>query len=271
VDLAMLVSRQTTKIDSITITSKTDSKIVFNLTPKQFKMPYYTEPNTITEDMLTQLINNDVEKNIETITTAIMNRYKKLEALGNDGEEDEVLDIMYADRKTIQETPKTVPTWNELGDVDQKKWIMKLIDAGLFKPRHGQGFHWLGQGYRNQDLWFWDKEKGIIPPCTDYDDYGGVPDHFLVGNGVDQFAPNHWENVVDHNSYVFLAPELLKEIQNTAKSVVTTHKYRENPYKVWHTSVMIKGRAYAVEIEMDDINDIDNVFIFDGGKLYKDD
>ena len=227
----------------------------------------YSTPNTITKEMLMQLVTDDHDKNIQIITKAIMDRYTKLEALGNDGDEDEILDIMYADRERIKDMPKTVPNWDEVQD--EKIWVQKVIDAGIFKPKHGDGFHWLGDGYRNEGLWFWDKKKGVIPPCTDYDDYGSVPDHFLVGNGEDQFKPGHWKDIVDHNSYVFLAPELMKDIKNTAKSVIKTSKYSERPYKVWHTSVLIKGSVYAVQIDMDEIDETDNVFTLEEGLLYK--
>jgi hypothetical protein len=68
---------------------------------------------------------------------------------------------------------------------------------------------------------------------------------------------------------VFLAPELVEEIKKTAKSVTKIHKYTNKPYKIWHTSVIIKDNAYAVQINSDDINEIDNVFAFDEGLLYK--
>lgn len=227
-------------------------------------MPFYSN-NTITEDMLKRLVSADVEKKIDTITNAIMDRYKKLDALGIDGGDDEVMDTMYEDRNTIKNLPMTVPVWHSLGYKEQKKWITKLIDAGLFKPAHGDGFHWLGQGYRNEHLWFWDKKKGVIPPCSKYDDYGSVPDHFLVGNGDDQFLPDKWQNIVDHNSYVFLAPELVTEIKTTAKKVMNS-EYRE----IWHTSIVIQGVVYAVHIQMKEINNITNVFSYENGKLYKD-
>lgn len=232
-------------------------------------MSQYTEPNTITKEMLMQLVTDDTAKNVDKISSAIMSRYKILESLGNDGDEDKILDIMYADREKMKMMPKTIPNWDDVEDHEQKVWIRKVIDAGLFKPKHGDGFHWLGKDYRNEGLWFWDKNRGVIPPCTEYDDYGGVPDHFLVGNGEDQFKPGHWKNIVDHNTIVFLAPDLMKEIKDTAKSVMTTSTYSEKPYKVWHTSVMIKKSAYAVQINMDDIDKINNVFTLEEGLLFK--
>jgi hypothetical protein len=225
-------------------------------------------PITVTKEMLMRLVTDNKANNIERITKAIMDRYTKLESLGNNGDEDEILDIMYADREKIDTTPETVPDWDEVEGEEQKKWIQKVIDAGLFKPKHGDGFHWLGDGYRNEGLWFWHKEKGIIPPCTEYDDYGSVPPCFLVGNGEDQFHPGHWTNVVDHNSYVFLAPELVDHIKSTAKPVTKVHKYTDNTYTVWNTSVSIKKRGkeiaeIPVQIFMEDISKMDNIFSFE--------
>jgi len=231
-------------------------------------MSYYQ--NTITEDMLKQVVAGEVNTNIEKIRNAIMKRYNDY-SREDEETEDEEIDSMYADMEKMEKTKNSMPNWHDMEEEPalQKKWMMKVINAGLFKPKHGDGFHWLGDGYRNQNLWFWDKDKGIIPPYTEIDDYGGVPPRFLVGNGEDQFLPNNWENIVDHNSFVFLAPELVEEIKSTAKSVTKIHKYTNKPYTIWHTSIMIKENAYAVQICMDDISKIDNVFEYQDGKLVK--
>ena len=235
-------------------------------------MPYY-EPNTITEDMLKQIVAVENDARIKKLTDKLEKMYADTDDDYDEDKEYPEFEKMRDDIDSLKKilAEQKMPNWHDMEEDDtlQKKWMMKVINAGLFKPKHGDGFHWLGQGYRNQDLWFWDKEKGIIPPCTEYDDYGSVPKHFLVGNDEDQFKPGHWKNIVDHNSYVFLAPELMKDIKDTAKSVITTNTYREKPYKIWHTSVMIKKSAYAVQINMDDINEIDNVFTFEEGLLYK--
>jgi hypothetical protein len=235
-------------------------------------MPYY-EPNTITEDMLKQIVAVENDARIKKLTDKLEKMYADTDDDYDEDKEYPEFEKMRDDIDSLKKilAEQKMPNWHDMEEDDtlQKKWMMKVINAGLFKPKHGDGFHWLGQGYRNQDLWFWDKEKGIIPPCTEYDDYGSVPKHFLVGNDEDQFLPNKWKNIVDHNSYVFLAPELMKDIKDTAKSVMTTSTYREKPYKIWHTSVMIKKSAYAVQINMDDINEIDNVFTFEEGLLYK--
>jgi hypothetical protein len=235
-------------------------------------MPYY-EPNTITEDMLKQIVAGENDVRIKKLEDKLEKMYADTDHEYDEDKEYPEFHKLRADIESLKKilAEQKMPDWHDMEEdaTLQKKWMKKVINAGLFKPKHGDGFHWLGQGYRNQDLWFWDKEKGIIPPCTEYDDYGSVPKHFLVGNDEDQFKPGHWKNIVDHNMIVFLAPELMKEIKDTAKSVMTTSTYREKPYKIWHTSVMIKKSAYAVQINMDDINEIDNVFTFEEGLLYK--
>ena len=70
---------------------------------------------------------------------------------------------------------------------------------------------------------------------------------------------------------MFLAPELVEEIKKTAKSVTRINKYTDKPYTIWHTSVMIKDHAYAVQICLEKIADIDNVFEYQHGTLMKED
>jgi hypothetical protein len=235
-------------------------------------MPYYN-PNTITNEMLERIVSAENDDKIQKLTDKLEKMYADTDDDYDEDREYPEFEKMRDDIDSLKKilAEQTMPDWHAIEEDEnqQKNWMMKVIKAGLFKPKHGDGFHWLGDGYRNQGLWFWDKEKGIIPPYTEIDDYGSVPPHFLVGNGEDQFKPDHWKNIVDHNSYVFLAPELMNEIKDTAKSVMTTSTYREKPYNVWHTSVMIKGSAYAVQFESDDTN-IDNVFSFDEDRLVKD-
>ena len=236
-------------------------------------MGYYSEPNTITKEMLKQIVDDENNEKLKMLTN-------KLEKMYADTDEDEDEDEEYLEFHKLREdieflkaelSKQKMPNWHAMEENDtlQKEWMMKVINAGLFKPKHGDGFHWLGGGDRNQDLWFWDKEKGIIPPYTELDDYGSVPPCFLVGNSEDQFAPSNWENIVDHNNIVFLAPELVEEIKKTAKSVTRINKYTDKPYTIWHTSVMIKDHAYAVQIRLEKIADIDNVFDYYDGKLAK--
>jgi len=143
-------------------------------------------------------------------------------------------------------------------DWDIIAWANKVIDAKLFKPYHGQAFHFIGQSYRNENLLFWHKEKGVITPYTEIDDYGSVPPDFLVG---DEFRPDEWSNMVDHNSFVFLQPSLVEEIKETAKYV--------EKGKFWHTSVVIKSEVFAVKINMENIDKIGNVFHYYDNCLIK--
>jgi hypothetical protein len=235
-------------------------------------MPYY-QPNTITEEMLKQIVADENNAKLKTLTDKLKKMYADTD---DDYDEDNEYPEFEKLREDIEflkaELSKNQPNWHDMEEDPklQKKWMMKVINAGLFKPNHGDGFHWLGDGYRNQNLWFWDdKKKHIIAPYTELDDYGSVPPRFLVGNGEDQFAPNNWENIVDHNNIVFLAPELVEEIKKTAKSVMTKCKYDDKERKIWHTSIMIKNYAYVVEIHLEDIADINNVFECHGNKIVK--
>lgn len=236
-------------------------------------MSYRSMPHTITEDMLKQIVAGENDARIKKLADKLEKMYADTDDDYDEDREYPEFEKMRDDIDSLKKilAEQNMPDWHamEEDENEQKEWMMKVINAGLFKPKHGDGFHWLGDGYRNQGLWFWDKEKGIIPPYTEIDDYGSVPPHFLVGNGEDQFKPGHWKNIVDHNTIVFLSPELLKEIKDTAKSVMNTSAYREKPYKVWHTSVMIKKSVYAVQINMDDISEINNIFAFEEGLLYK--
>lgn len=145
------------------------------------------------------------------------------------------------------------------------EWSKKVIEAGLIKPYHGQGFRWLGEGYRNETLMYWHKDKGVIPPYTKIDDYGSVWPDFLVGD--DGFSPNEWENVVDHNSIIFLEPKLVDKIKESVTA---------DDDKSWSGKVIIKNKAYFVSGTIDkeygmtkeNFKDhISNVFSVDGRSL----
>lgn len=147
-------------------------------------------------------------------------------------------------------------TWDE-----KVAWTNKVIEAGLFKPSHGDAIHWMQLGYRNENLMFWHKNNGIIPPYTEIDDYGSVPPVFLVGD--DGFEPNKWVDVVDHNHFAFLDVKHLKEIKETARYIG----------KEWYATVVIKKIPYLARgvLEKDGEllgDDMTNVFSFDNNTLF---
>jgi hypothetical protein len=80
---------------------------------------------------------------------------------------------------------------------------------------NGATIHWGNDDYRNNNLLFWDAQnKKIVYPFTEGDDYGSVPPVFPVGDGY--FNPGDWLNEVDHNSMVFPAWPLIKEMKEFA-------------------------------------------------------
>jgi len=115
------------------------------------------------------------------------------------------------------------------------RWAKKAaIHMGA---QDGDALHWLGRGYGNENLLFWDSEsQEIIPPYVEIDDYGSVPPRFLVEN--DGFNPEHWLSDVVHNSYVILGDELVEEIRELL---------RETPEDT--VNVFINGRPYTVRVE----------------------
>jgi len=119
---------------------------------------------------------------------------------------------------------------------DYRKYANLAVKHGILKVEHGDPFIWLGEGYRNQNLRFYDKNKGVIYPWSDGpDDYGTVPYQFKVGD----FPPDKWTDYVDHNNYVFLREDLVEQLKATLKEV--------NP-DVWKTTLEIMGVTYPVTL-----------------------
>jgi len=117
---------------------------------------------------------------------------------------------------------------------DYRKYANLAVKHGILKVEHGDPFIWLGEGYRNQNLRFYDKNKGVIYPWSDGpDDYGTVPYQFKVGD----FPPDKWSDYVDHNNYVFLREDLVEQLKTTLKMVEPD---------VWKTTLEIMGVTYPV-------------------------
>jgi len=119
---------------------------------------------------------------------------------------------------------------------DYRKYANLAVKHGILKVEHGDPFIWLGEGYRNQNLRFYDKNKGVIYPWSDGpDDYGTVPYQFKVGD----FPPDKWSDYVDHNNYVFLREDLVEQLKATLKMVEPD---------VWKTTLEIMGVTYPVTL-----------------------
>lgn len=132
---------------------------------------------------------------------------------------------------------------------DRVKWANFIIENYLIEIQHGDAVHWVGPGYRNNNLLFWHREKKIIHPYIEIDDYGSVPPDFRVGNEADEFEPGHWIDDVDHNGIVFLSDSLMENIKSllasqTGETVTCRFK--------------IKGAEYHLEVEKDRVNNITN-------------
>jgi hypothetical protein len=121
-----------------------------------------------------------------------------------------------------------------------KKYANLVVKSGLLKVSHGDAIYWLHQGYRNDNLLFWHKDKGIVFPYYDIDDYGSVPPCFKVGDS-DGFYPEHWLDSVDHNGIIFLADEIVENIKKNLK--------KNGEY--FTCTVDILGSPYIVNIHKD--------------------
>ena len=121
-------------------------------------------------------------------------------------------------------------------EADLLKYATLAVKHGILKVEHGDPFIWLGDGYRNQNLRFYDKDKGVVYPWSDGpDDYGTVPYQFKVGD----FPPDKWSDYVDHNNYVFLRKDLVEQLKSTLKVVKPD---------VWKTTLEIMGVIYPVTL-----------------------
>lgn len=93
--------------------------------------------------------------------------------------------------------------------------IIELI-AAIYAEKHklanGQTIHYLNDDYRNNSLLFWDsKNKRIVYPFREIDDYGSVPPIFPVGDRYSN--PIDWLDQVDHNTFVFPSGSLIREMK----------------------------------------------------------
>jgi len=138
----------------------------------------------------------------------------------------------------------------EAKDGEKLKVEIATIYAKKHGLRNGQPLHFIGQGYRNENLYFWDAKSGsIVYPFTEYDDYGSVPPNFVVGNN--DFNPEAWLNSVDHNSAVFPSKVLLKELREFLV---------EHPDEV-KCVVEINGKEYFVRLDDVDVHSISSAII----------
>jgi len=137
-------------------------------------------------------------------------------------------------------------------EADLLKYATLAVKHGILKVEHGDPFVWLYDGYRNQNIRFYDKKKGVVYPWSDGpDDYGTVPYQFKVGD----FPPDKWSDYVDHNNYVFLREDLVEQLKATLKKVTPD---------VWKTTLEILGVIYPVTLTVHrEMKSNDKTFTFD--------
>lgn len=132
------------------------------------------------------------------------------------------------------------PNFKDMSAEARKYWILEVLKNRLVYVRHGDVLHWLERGEHNP--FFWHKDDGVIPSCTEIDERGSVPPCFRVGEG---FLPDHWVDDINYNQIVFLSDDLISKIK---QSIVQVRKGR------WVCSLTINNELYAVEIaNRDDI------------------
>ncbi len=76
--------------------------------------------------------------------------------------------------------------------------------------------------YRNDWTYIWDGIKAIELE-TEYDEYGHVPKQFVAG---DEFQPDHWESVIEHNRIFHLSDKLIDQM-NFVRSANPRYLYAD--------------------------------------------
>jgi len=107
--------------------------------------------------------------------------------------------------------------------------------------RKGDTICFGGRVYRNDGVWIWDGNK-IIELDNSIDDYGGVPRLFKVGK---DYKPNHWINIIEHNTIIWLEDELLEKIEIENDFII------EDDMKIMKGSVIMFDKKYTIRIAMD--------------------
>ena len=106
------------------------------------------------------------------------------------------------------------------------------------KIKKGDTICFGGRSYRNEGVWIWDGNK-IINLDDSIDDYGSVPSLFKVGN---EFKPNHWIDIIDHNSIIWLEDELLEKIEIKNSIII------KDDYLYVKGTVVIFNETYNINI-----------------------
>ena len=148
---------------------------------------------------------------------------------------------------SINSLEKRLVEDNEYRHSLAKKYAIK------HKLHNGATLEFPAHGYRNHNLLFWDAQNNeIVPPFDEIDDYGSVPPRFVVGDGY--FEPNDWLEEVEHNSYVFPATPLIKEMKEFAEKNPSKNKMvlsiNGNDYKAYYNPVEMAGKWDSCILEV---------------------
>ena len=114
------------------------------------------------------------------------------------------------------------------------EWAERVRAAGLIRVAHGDAGYWLKRGYQNESLLFWHRELGFLFPSRIASDAGEAPPCFRVGNGPDDFAPDHWAEAVD-GSAVFVSDAIIADLREQMGRTPSARPV-----------VVIRGRSHPV-------------------------
>jgi hypothetical protein len=125
------------------------------------------------------------------------------------------------------------------------EWAERVRAAGLIRVAHGDAGHWLRRGYQNESLLFWHRELGFLFPSRIASNAGEVPPCFRVGNGPDDFAPDHWAEAVD-GAAVFVSDAIVEELRAALQANLQAAQPADLPAAPFRPSIKIRGRVHPV-------------------------
>jgi len=110
-----------------------------------------------------------------------------------------------------------------------------------------------GEGYRNENLMFWSKTKGLVYPDYNTNDYGTVPADFRVGNGEGEFPPWHWKDTIEsYDGIIWPSNTLRDQILSSLKEVPSASLSKELTDSLLHTDSSITSTVFCMEVLLHD-------------------
>ncbi len=144
------------------------------------------------------------------------------------------------------EIPETVQIDNDDESLENCEILTKYANEFLIDKMDGDV---LGppkdQQYRNAGCYFWDgKEQKVIPFGSDLDEYGCLPPSF----DITRFGIHHFDNVMEHNSYVRIPKDCIDQIMRTAEYGIPPMLDKKT---VWAYFFSEGRRYYVIGIPVD--------------------